>query len=42
LLARREPTSRRQPATIHDEAAAEVRDCMVHPGLLWRLRPGGG
>jgi hypothetical protein len=25
----------------HDEAAAEVRDYMVHSGLLWRLRPGG-
>ena len=26
----------------HDEAAAEVRDYMVHSGLLWRLRPHGG
>ena len=26
----------------HDEAASEVRDYMVHSGLLWRLRPHGG
>jgi hypothetical protein len=25
-----------------DEAAAEVRDYLVHSGLLWRLRPDGG
>ena len=25
----------------HDEAASEVRDYMVHSGLLWRLRPHG-
>jgi hypothetical protein len=26
----------------HDEASSEVRDYMVHSGLLWRLRPHDG